>query len=101
MSRTKCGRDWLYNVADRYLKISVAGQELKGKKSKPKSSFVGIYTVANSAVEVRRFQQIIANYLSQYFPCPYNPPSGETDHFIDCITYSSEEYIEFPERTLY
>jgi hypothetical protein len=77
VSRTKCGRDWLYNVADRYLKISVAGQELKGKKSKLKSSFVGIYTVANSAVKVRRFQQIIVNYLSQYFPCPYNPPAGK------------------------
>lgn len=89
------------SVTDRYLKISIAGWESKGKQqTKHKGRFVGTYTVEDVAAKKRRLEQIIANYDPQKFPCPYNPSTGQIDCFSECISYILDEMV-CPERTLY
>ncbi|PVH96265.1 hypothetical protein DM02DRAFT_535641, partial [Periconia macrospinosa] len=85
------------NIVDVLIIITIAGCESQGTS---KSTFIGTYTDDYLTAEKGRLEQIIADYVPQEFPCPYDPSTGRTACLYDCISSNIEEE-ECPEQKLH
>jgi hypothetical protein len=78
--------------ANRHLKISIAGQEPKGKQHrKHQGRCIGAYTTEDLAAKKRRLEQIIADHDPQEFPCQYNPSTGQMYCDWNCVSLFTNE----------
>lgn len=60
---------------------------------------IGLYEFANDASRNRDLNAEIASYRPQEFPCVYNPSTGQTECWRNCVTAESD-LVECPERSV-
>lgn len=52
------------------------------------------------ARKIGQWERAVDNYEPQEFPCAYNPSTGSTNCFVDCVSYQSD-FADCPEQELY
>ena len=61
---------------------------------------MGTHSSIDFEDEKRQVEGSIAGYVPQEYPCAYNPGTGSTDCFLDCVSYHVD-WAECPECTFY
>jgi hypothetical protein len=79
-----------------YLKLSIAGRD---PQCLHKGTFIGSYANDDFAARKKSLEKIIANYVPQELPCPYDPSLGRTDCFNECVSWLVDG-LECPEQRL-
>lgn len=82
---------------NRLAQVSIAG---RNSKSLSDSEFIGSYTEEDIETQKQRLEQKVAEYMPQEFPCSYDPETGRTDCFNDCVSWVGYG-LECPEETFH
>lgn len=74
-------------VGTDFLQVMIAGVSRDGSYvPHDHPTFTGIFTPRDVAEEKALLKMRIHNYIPQEFPCPYNPSTGMTECFSDCVS---------------